>query len=141
MRDQSLRITGEIVKVTAILACCFFWFDSRITESHSQVASAATEDIQETRRAVQTRISELEQWQTKARGELEAAHGQVREVENDLRESTEDKLRRESMREAFEIYEVEDAEGGAMKRSDVILKLHTLGFEDEYWIDTGVFQV
>ncbi|MCV6592377.1 MAG: virulence factor SrfB [Silicimonas sp.] len=56
-------------------------------------------------------------------------------------ETSEDKLRRESMREAFEVFEVEDAEGGAMKRADVVLKLHTLGFEDEYWIDTGVFQV
>ncbi len=56
-------------------------------------------------------------------------------------ETSEDKLRRESMREAFEIDQVEDGEGGAMKSSDVILRLHTLGFEDEYWIDTGVFQV
>lgn len=45
------------------------------------------------------------------------------------------------MREAFEIDEVEDGEGGAMKTSEVVLKLHTLGFTDEYWIDTGVFQV
>lgn len=45
------------------------------------------------------------------------------------------------MREAFEPEQVEDGEGGAMKLSDVSLKLHTLGFEDEYWIDTGVFQV
>ena len=56
-------------------------------------------------------------------------------------ETSEDKLRRESMREAFEIDQIEDGEGGAMKRSDVVLKLHTLGFQDEYWIDTGVFQV
>lgn len=56
-------------------------------------------------------------------------------------DSSEDKLRRESMREAFEIDLVEDGEGGAMKTSEVVLKLHTLGFGDEYWIDTGVFQV
>ena len=56
-------------------------------------------------------------------------------------ETSEDKLRREAMREAFEPEQVEDGEGGAMKLSDVSLKLHTLGFEDEYWIDTGVFQV
>lgn len=56
-------------------------------------------------------------------------------------ETSEDKLRRESMREAFEIDQVEDGEGGAMKLSDVIWRLHTLGFEDEYWIDTGVFQI
>lgn len=56
-------------------------------------------------------------------------------------DSSEDKLRRESMREAFEIDQIEDGEGGAMKKSEVVLKLHTLGFKDEYWIDTGVFQV
>ena len=56
-------------------------------------------------------------------------------------ETSEDKLRRESMREAFEPTEVEDGDGGAMRPRDVVLKLHTLGFEDEYWIDTGVFQV
>jgi hypothetical protein len=56
-------------------------------------------------------------------------------------ETSEDKLRRESMREAFDIARVEDGEGGGMKEKDVVLKLHTLGFEDEYWIDTGVFQV
>jgi len=56
-------------------------------------------------------------------------------------DKSEDKLRRESMREAFKIDQVEDAEGGGMKASDLVLRLHTLGFEDEYWIDTGVFQV
>ena len=56
-------------------------------------------------------------------------------------ESNIEKLRRESMREGFEIDQVEDGEGGAMKKRDVSLNLHTLGFEDEYWIDTGVFQV
>ena len=56
-------------------------------------------------------------------------------------ETSEDKLRRESMREAFEVDQVEDGEGSGMKRSDVKLHLHTLGFEDEYWIDTGVFQI
>lgn len=63
------------------------------------------------------------------------------DFDDDDGESSEEKLRRESMREAFEIDQVEDGEGGAMKRSDVVLRLHTLGFEDEYWIDTGVFQV
>ncbi len=56
-------------------------------------------------------------------------------------DSSIEKLRRESMREGFEIEQIEDGEGGAMKNRDIILKLHTLGFEDEYWIDTGVFQV
>ena len=50
-------------------------------------------------------------------------------------------LRREAMREAFSVTEVEDNEGTAMKVSEVKLKLHTLGFEDEYWIDTGLFRL
>ncbi|PKP74421.1 MAG: virulence factor SrfB [Alphaproteobacteria bacterium HGW-Alphaproteobacteria-6] len=55
-------------------------------------------------------------------------------------ESSEDKLRRESQREFLAITEVEDGAGDGMKTSDVCLKLHTLGFDDEYWIDTGVFE-
>lgn len=50
-------------------------------------------------------------------------------------------LRREAMREAFTVAELEDAEGTAMKPSEVRLRLHTLGFEDEYWIDTGLFRM
>ena len=51
------------------------------------------------------------------------------------------KLRRESLREAFCIAELLDAEGDEMKPSDVTLKLQTLGFDDEYWIDTGVYRI
>ena len=40
-----------------------------------------------------------------------------------------------------EITEVEDGAGDGMKNTDVSLRLHTLGFEDEYWIDTGVFRL
>lgn len=56
-------------------------------------------------------------------------------------ESAEDKLRREALREAFDVGDVEDGDREAMKRTEVVLKLHTLGFEDEYWIDTGVFRI
>lgn len=56
-------------------------------------------------------------------------------------ETSETVLRREAMREAFSITEVEDAEGTAMKTGEVKLRLHTLGFEDEYWIDTGLFRL
>lgn len=55
-------------------------------------------------------------------------------------EGVEDKLRREANREAFSPTQVEDGQGDAMRPTDVVLKLHTLGFDDEYWIDTGVFQ-
>jgi len=39
------------------------------------------------------------------------------------------------------ISEIEDSEGTAMKKTEVTLRLHTLGFEDEYWIDTGLFRL
>jgi hypothetical protein len=57
------------------------------------------------------------------------------------RPTSEEVLRREALREAFRIAEVEDGAGDGMKPSDIVLKLHTLGFQDEYWIDTGVFQI
>jgi hypothetical protein len=57
------------------------------------------------------------------------------------RPTSEDVLRREALREAFRISEVEDGAGDGMKPSDIVLRLHTLGFQDEYWIDTGVFQI
>jgi hypothetical protein len=60
--------------------------------------------------------------------------------DDDDRPSSEQTLRREALREAFDITDIEDGEGYAMKRSDLVLRLHTLGFEDEYWIDTGVFR-
>lgn len=62
------------------------------------------------------------------------------EFDEDETESSEEKLRREALREAFEITEVVDGADHDMKPADVKLKLHTLGFDDEYWIDTGVFQ-
>jgi len=57
------------------------------------------------------------------------------------RETSDSVLRREAMREAFAVTEVEDAEGTAMKKTEVKLRLHTLGFADEYWIDTGLFRL
>lgn len=57
------------------------------------------------------------------------------------RETSETALRREAMREAFVVTELEDAEGTGMKKGEVDLRLHTLGFEDEYWIDTGLFRL
>ncbi len=51
----------------------------------------------------------------------------------------EDILRREAAQEAFEITYVEAADNTPMKPGDVRLSLHTLGFEDDYWLDSGVF--
>ena len=61
--------------------------------------------------------------------------------EDPEKETSETVLKRESMREAFDVTELEDAEGTAMRKTEVKLKLHTLGFDDEYWIDTGLFRL
>ncbi|MFK7754132.1 MAG: virulence factor SrfB [Sedimentitalea sp.] len=57
------------------------------------------------------------------------------------KETSETVLRREAMREAFDISLLEDNEGDEMRKTEVVLRLHTLGFEDEYWIDTGLFRL
>ena len=49
-------------------------------------------------------------------------------------------LRREAAREAFDVVEIEDGEGQPVRRDQVTLKLHTLGADDAYWIDTGLFK-
>lgn len=60
----------------------------------------------------------------------------------DEAETSLEKLRAERVREVFRIETAEDAEGVPIKPDiDVVLKLHTLGFEDEYWLDTGVFRI
>lgn len=56
-------------------------------------------------------------------------------------DSSEIVLRREALREALRISEVEDGDGDSMKNTDISLKLHTLGFDDAYWLDTGVFRL
>lgn len=61
--------------------------------------------------------------------------------DNDDRDTADLVLRREAMREAFSVSEVEDSDGDGMKRDEVRLRLHTLGFDDEYWIDTGLFRL
>ncbi|MEM9912787.1 MAG: virulence factor SrfB, partial [Pseudomonadota bacterium] len=61
--------------------------------------------------------------------------------DDDENQDSEAKLRRESMQEAFTFGEITDGEGDAMKESDMVLTLHTLGFADDYWLDTGVFGV
>lgn len=95
MGDRSTRIIAEILKVTAIVFCCFLWFDARLEESSTRVAHAATEGIDQARRATEARLALLEQEQCQTRDEIEAAHGSVLEVESDLRASTETSLQRE----------------------------------------------
>ena len=62
-------------------------------------------------------------------------------VDDDDDESTDavDVLRREAAQEAFHVTHVEAADTTPMKTTDVQLCLHTLGFENDYWLDSGVF--
>ena len=54
------------------------------------------------------------------------------------RENPEHQLRIEAAKEAFVVDHVEDRDGHPCHRDDVRLRLHTLGFDDAYWLDTGV---
>ncbi|MGH8722509.1 MAG: virulence factor SrfB [Burkholderiales bacterium] len=72
----------------------------------------------------------------------------VEEVEEDgdadPRRKAEIEARRrqaEAMREAFTVSEVLDSAGAECKKSDVRLRLQTLGFEDSYWLDTGILDL
>lgn len=62
------------------------------------------------------------------------------EIETDI-ETAEQNLKAQAMREAFTVAEVEDAERTPCMSSDVRLMLQTIGFENDYWLDTGVLRV
>ena len=62
------------------------------------------------------------------------------EIESDV-ETAEQNLKAQAMREAFTVAEVVDAEETPCIPSDVRLMLQTIGFENDYWLDTGVFRV
>lgn len=55
-------------------------------------------------------------------------------------DSTEEALRAEALKEGLVVTEVEDGHGAGAKREDVSLQLHTLGMENDYWLDTGAFR-
>lgn len=61
--------------------------------------------------------------------------------DEDDRVTSEGVLRREAMREAFSVTEILDGEGEAMKPTEVVLRLQTLGLDDDYWVDTGLFRL
>lgn len=56
-------------------------------------------------------------------------------------ESAEEALRAEALKEGLLVAEVEDNLGDGAKREDVSLRLHTLGMENDYWLDTGAFRL
>ena len=76
-----------------------------------------------------------------ARAPLHVTFERTEFDEDPERETSETALRREAMREAISVVELEDRERDAMKPSEVVLRLHTLGFADAYWIDTGLFRL
>lgn len=56
-------------------------------------------------------------------------------------ENPEHNLRIEAAKEAFVVDHVEDQDGHVRHRDDVRLRLHTLGTDTAYWLDTGVCQL
>ena len=56
-------------------------------------------------------------------------------------ESPAEALRAEALKEALVVAEAEDAAGDPAKRTDISLKLHTLGLERDYWLDSGLFKL
>lgn len=95
MSDRWQRIAAETIKVAVILLVCAFWFDARIDESSTQVADAATAEVDRARLETEVRLSELEREQRVTREGIAAAAGQVQAVEAGLREEHQDRLERE----------------------------------------------
>jgi len=64
----------------------------------------------------------------------------LRRRESDTDESgrPEDLLRAEAAKEAFVVEEVLDGAEDLCRRDEVRLRLHLLGSEDTYWLDTGI---
>lgn len=63
-----------------------------------------------------------------------------RDVDDDS-ETAEGRLRAEALKEALEPAEIVDANGEGVPARDVRLRFHTLGFEDDYWLDSGIFKI
>jgi len=61
-----------------------------------------------------------------------------RESDADQSSQPEEVLRAEAAKEAFVVENVEDSAGHPCRKDDVRLRLHLLGAEDAYWLDTGI---
>lgn len=94
----------------------------------------------------------LERWTTTPLYRLELANSDAEKLQPPLKvtikreladdeETSDSNLRSEAMKEAFVVTDVSLTDGGRAKKSDVRLRLHTLGFDDSYWLDTGLFRV
>ena len=94
----------------------------------------------------------LERWQatplykldisTRAAAEMRPLKVQIERAEQEALDSEDAtaaaELQLQAAREAFRVEEVSDRNNDQRKPEEVSLRLHTLGFADEYWIDTGV---
>lgn len=80
---------------------------------------------------------------TRAAAEVRPLSCTLERAERDSPDSEEvsavEELAAQRAREAFMVDEVTDRDGNTRKPEEVTLRLHTLGFTDDYWIDTGVF--
>lgn len=79
---------------------------------------------------------------------LVIARADVEDVDEEPSRDPEKRVRQEAKRrlaemkrEQFGVIEVEDNQGDQCRNSDVRLRLQTLGFEDSYWLDTGILTV
>lgn len=60
------------------------------------------------------------------------------EFEVDEQSTDDQRAQAEASREDFKVTEVVDGRGDQLKPGDVVLRLHTLGLRDAYWLDTGI---
>ena len=79
---------------------------------------------------------------------LVIARAEVVEVDEEPSKDPEKRLRQEAKRrlaemkhEQFGVIEVQDSQGDPCRLGDIRLRLQTLGFEDSYWLDTGIVTV
>ncbi|MEM6739414.1 MAG: virulence factor SrfB, partial [Pseudomonadota bacterium] len=149
---STARFIGEMDSNGQIVAEKLLFSDSN--EAQGGGGDTATVDVFSPVH-IGSRQLELERWTTTPLYRLDFANAdaqrrpspiqvELTRVEFDDDEEDQDataRLRREAMQEAFRIEEVTDGEGDAMRVRDMVLTLHTLGFEDDYWLDTGVFKV
>lgn len=148
---STARFIGELGRNGQIQKERVF-FENVDLDSRRPTTSASAEVKMYTPIYIGSRQLPLERWTTTPLYRLDftqAAQGQKKPFKvtlvqadfDDDDESSEGKLRREALRESFSVEEIEDADGEPMRPSDVAIRLHTLGFEDSYWLDTGEFTI
>ena len=150
---STAKFIGEMARNGQILSENVF-FRNVDLDKRRRANEATAEVSMYTPMHIGSRQLPLERWTTTPLYRLDftpAAHGQQKpfvltleqaEYDDDDTEETSDTvLRREALREAFSITAVADGHGDPIRETDVTLRLHTLGFDDSYWLDTGEFNI